>query len=77
MYAHNFERTHATSMREAMRQFIARFRDEDELHAYILDNDLGGLTFTDGGQTVQCRFFDMPSNAWEQPYRNSPRVARP
>jgi hypothetical protein len=77
MDATHFEAINATSLHDAMRQFIGRLSKEDELHDYLLDNHVAGLTFVVDGIQVSRGFIDMPADCWNHPYRKSARVARP
>lgn len=62
---------------DAMRQFIGRFTDEDELHEYIFDNLLQGLSYATDEGLVDKLFIDMGAEAWTAPYRRQgPRPGR-
>jgi len=62
---------------DAMRRFIGRFTDEDDLHEYIFDHRLQGLSYVSDEGLIDKPFIDMGPEAWSAPYRRQgPRPGR-
>lgn len=63
---------------DALRQFSRRFDKDVNMHAYIIDHRLLGLSYRTDAGIVQRPFIDMPTEAWGglfQP-RRIPRPGR-
>jgi len=59
----------------ALQAFSRQFDKEDEMHEYIIDQNLRGLSYRTTEGVVERPFIEMPQEAWTALFR--PRRPRP
>jgi hypothetical protein len=62
---------------DALQAFSRQFDNEDEMHEYILDQHLRGLSYRTTEGVVERPFIEMPKEAWDTLFRQRrPRPGR-